>query len=109
MVDAEKVASIRAKAEVLAGHSLGDTGDALTELAAQLACAFCQRTDIPVDMEGAVAALVVSLCDGGGAIKSVKRGDTAVSYDTAKGILGTGVCSVLSPWRRLGRLREDKA
>ena len=58
MVAADKVASIRAKAEVLAGHSLGDNGDALTEMAAQAAMAWCNREDIPEDMEQAVAALV---------------------------------------------------
>ena len=57
MVAADKVASIRAKAEVLAGHSLGDNGDALTEMAAQAACAWCNREDIPEEMETVVAAL----------------------------------------------------
>ena len=54
MTGADKVAAIRAKAEVLAGRSLGDNGDALMEMAAQRACAWCNREDIPEDMEQAV-------------------------------------------------------
>ena len=58
MIGADKVFAIRAKAEALAGRSLGDQGTALTEMAAQRACAWCCREDIPAEMEQAVAALV---------------------------------------------------
>ena len=50
MVGADKVSAIRAKAEVLAGRSLGDNGDALTEMVARAAMAWCSREDIPEDM-----------------------------------------------------------
>ena len=61
MIGADKVTAIREKAEILAGQTLGEHGNALVELAAQRACAFCQREDIPIEMEQAVAALVVEL------------------------------------------------
>ena len=108
MVSADKVAAIRAKAEVLAGRSLGDNGDALTEMAAQRACAWCNREDIPEDMEQAVAALVLSLEGGqGGAVKSVTRGDTSVTYAGEEG--GAPALAGLAPWRRLGMLGRDDA
>ena len=106
MAAADKVASIRAKAEILAGHSLGDNGDALTEMAAQAACAWCNREDIPEDMEVAVAALTVSLSGGGEAVKAVTRGDTSITYDTSGGMAGLAVLSALAPWRKLGQLKE---
>ena len=106
MTGADKVAAIRAKAEVLAGRSLGDNGDALTEMAAQAACAWCNREDIPEDMEQAVAALAIAMEGGeGGAVKSVTRGDTSVTY--AVGDSGFPALAGLAPWRRLGRLGRD--
>ena len=107
MIGADKVAAIRAKAEVLAGHSLGDNGDALTEMAAQAACAWCNREDIPEDMEDAVALMAAALAGERSAIKTIKRGDTSVTCDTDGGALGLPVVSFLAPWRRLGRLKED--
>ena len=106
MVSADKVAAIRAKAEVLAGRSLGVGADALTEMAAQRACAWCNRKDIPEEMEQAVAALALDM-EGGenGAVKSVTRGDTSVAY--AVGNSGSPALAGLAPWRRLGRLKED--
>lgn len=105
MVAADKVASIRAKAEVLAGHSLGDNGDALTEMAACAAMAWCSRDDIPEDMEAVVAALTVSLSEGREAVKSLTRGDTSITYDTEGGMAGLAALAALAPWRRLGRLK----
>ena len=106
MVSADKVAAIRAKAEVLAGRSLGDNADALTEMAAQRACAWCNREDIPEDMEQAVAALVLAMEGGeGGAVKSVTRGDTSVTYAVSGGL--SPALAGLAPWRRLGRLAPD--
>ena len=106
MIGADKVAAIRVKAEVLAGRSLGDNGDALTEMAAQRACAWCNRADIPEDMEQAVAALALAMEGGeGGAVKSVTRGDTSVTYDV--GEEGAPALAGLAPWRRLGRLGRD--
>ena len=106
MVGVDKVAAIRAKAEVLAGHSLGDNGDALTEMAANAACAWCNREDIPEDMEVVVAALTVSLAEGREAVKSLTRGDTSVTYDTNAGMTGLASLTALAPWRRLGQLKE---
>ena len=106
MVGADKVAAIRTKAEVLAGHSLGDNGDTLTEMAAQAAMAWCSREDIPEDMETVVAALTVSLAEGREAVKAVTRGDTSVSYDTNDGMTGLASLTALAPWRRLGQLKE---
>ena len=107
MVTADKRAAIRGKAELLAGHELGEHGDALTEMAVQRACAYCNRPDVPEEMEQAVASLVLALSDGGegGAVKSVTRGDTSVTYAASSGgLLGL---EALAPWRRLGTLRED--
>ena len=106
MIGADKVAAIRAKAEVLAGHSMGDNGDALAEMAAQAACAWCSREDIPEDMEVVVAALTVSLAEGREAVKSLTRGDTSVTYDTNAGMTGLASLTALAPWRRLGQLKE---
>ena len=106
MVSADKVAVIRAKAEALAGHSLGDNGDTLTEMAARAAMAWCNREDIPEDMETVVAALTVSLSEGREAVKSLTRGDTSVTYDTNGGMAGLASLTALAPWRRLGRVKE---
>ena len=106
MIGADKVAAIRAKAEVLAGRDLGDRGDALTEMAADAAMAWCNREDIPEDMETVVAALTVSLAGGREAVKTVTRGDTSVTYDTNAGMTGLTSLTALAPWRRLGQLKE---
>lgn len=106
MVGADKVSAIRAKAEALAGHSLGDNGDALTEMAARAAMAWCSREDIPEDMEAVVAALTVSMSEGREAVKAVTRGDTSVTYDTSAGMAGLASLAALAPWRRLGQLKE---
>lgn len=104
MVDADKVSSIRAKAEVLAGRSLGEQGDLLAEMAAQRACACCNRPDIPAEMEQAVAALVLSMTAGEGDVKSVTRGDTAISYFVSP---SQSALDTLEPWRRLGTVKGD--
>lgn len=106
MADADKVASIRVKAEALAGCSLGEHGDTLAEMAASAACAWCNRDDIPEDMETVVAALTVSLSEGRETVKSLTRGDTSITYDTERGLLPSTVRSILAPWRRLGRIKE---
>lgn len=157
MVPAETVQAVRARAELLnGGASLGEHGDALAEIAVQRALAFCQRTDVPEEMEQAVAALLLALwralprtgesgesgeapaeagisseAAGGadwaallasGAVKTVQRGDTSVTFQSGGGAAvsaalsgtenGTGLAAALEdlkPWRRLGRLRREEA
>ena len=104
MSGADKAAAIREKAERLAGRSLGENGDALTEMAMERACAWCGREDIPEAMEQAVAALILDMEGRGTAVKSVTRGDTAVTYAVADG--PSAALAGLAPWRRLGRLKE---
>lgn len=101
MMSAEVLASILAKAELLAGHDLGGQGDLLVEMAAQRACAYCQREDVPPGMEQAVAALALALQDGGEVVKSLTRGDTSITYDISQ-----GPATLLAPFRRLGTLKE---
>ena len=103
MLELDKVKAIRDKAEALGGQSLGEHGDLLVELAAQRACAFCQRQDIPEEMEQAVAALALSLC-GGERVKTIQRGDTSITYDVSRDALKASE-SLLRPFCRLGRVR----
>ena len=103
MVSSDKVKAIRDKAEALGGQSLGEHGDLLVEMAAQRACAYCQREDIPQEMEQAVAALVLALQEAGAA-KSIQRGDTSITYDVSKTALKAPE-SLLAPFCRLGRVR----
>ena len=107
MADAEKLEAILKKAEALVGHPLEAYGETLTGIAAALACAWCNREDIPEDMEVVVAALTVSLSEGREAVKSLTRGDTSITYDTDGGVLGLASLNALAPWRRLARLKED--
>lgn len=92
--------SILDKARLLAGEDLGEDGQALAELATQRACAWCQREDIPPEMEQAVAALVLRLREDG-QLKSLTRGDTSFTFE-AQDSWG----QLLAPFRRLGRLKE---
>ena len=102
-MDIDKVKAIRDKAEALGGQSLGEHGDLLVELAAQRACAFCQREDIPEEMEQAVAELVLAL-SGDETAKMIQRGDTSVTYDVTQTALKAPE-SLLRPFCRLGRVR----
>lgn len=102
-MDIDKVKAIRDKAEALGGQSLGENGDLLVELAAQRACAYCQREDIPEEMEQAVAALALAL-NGGETAKTIQRGDTSITYDVASTALKAPE-SLLKPFCRLGRVR----
>ena len=106
MADADKLSAIRVKAEALAGRSLGKQGDLLVEMAAQRACAWCNRPDIPVEMEQAVAALVLSMTAGEGDVKSVTRGDTAISYFDSG---ARNAMDALAPWRRLATVGVGNA
>lgn len=163
------VQAVRAKAEFLnGGASLGNGGDLLAEIAIQKALAWCQRRDVPEDMEQAVAVLLLALyrtvpqstdtpgdasgdtdetpeegtpsegpgSAGGsgsagdwealiasGAVKSVQRGDTAITFNTSatealsSALSGSAAAqsatveealAALAPWRRLGRLRPPE-
>lgn len=104
MVTADKVKAIREKAEVLAGQSLGENGDTLVGMAAHAACAYCQREDIPEEMEQAVAVLVLAMEGGSEGVKSITRGDTAITY-AGDGSMD-GAWAGLAPFCRLGRLKE---
>ena len=97
--------SILAKAEALAGGSLGTQGAALAEMACARALACCNRSDIPEEMEQAVAAVLVGLVSREDGVKSVTRGDTSVTYGTSDS--GAETSALFAPWRRLGTLRED--
>ena len=61
MVTVEKLSAILRKAEALVGEPLGEYGEDLTSIAVMLACGWCNREDIPEDMEGAVALMVAAL------------------------------------------------
>ena len=60
--------------------------------------------DIPEAMEQAVAALILDMEGREAAVKSVTRGDTAVTYAVSDG--QSAALAGLAPWRRLGRLKE---
>ncbi len=107
MADADKLSAILKKAEALVGEPLGEYGEDLTGIAAALACVWCNREDIPEDMEDAVALMVAALAGERSAVKTIKRGDTSVTYDTGGGALGLSAVSFLAPWRRLGQLKEE--
>lgn len=103
----EQLSSIRRKAEALSGVSLGEQGDLLVAMAAHRAMAWCSRTDIPEEMEQAVAALAVSLAGGGETVKSLTRGDTAITYATDDA--SWAPLALLEPWRRLGTVKREEA
>ena len=107
MMTEEKLSAILEKAEALVGNPLGEYGEDLTAIAAALACAWCNRDDIPEDMEGVVAAMTASFAGGRETVKAVTRGDTSVTYDTNTGMTGLASLAALAPWRRLGRLKEE--
>ena len=53
----EQRVAILTKAEALAGEPLGEAGALLAEIACERALAHCNRSDIPEEMEQAVAAV----------------------------------------------------
>lgn len=102
MMEQQQLEAIRRKAECLAGAELGEEGDLLVEMAAQRACAYCQREDIPKEMEQAVAELVLQI-GADAAVKTVVRGDTSITFEPTQPVL-----SLFDPFRKLGGLKEDK-
>lgn len=74
-------------------------GETVLEAVASAAAALCGRGDVPRAMEGALAILLARelRAGDGGAVASVKRGDTAITYTPAE----PGVMGLLSPFARL--------
>ena len=98
-VTQEQRDAILTKAEALAGEPLGE---ARALLACERALAHCNRSDIPEEMEQAVAAVLVGLVSRESDVKSITRGDTSVTYLDGKNAESV----LLAPWCRLGTLRE---
>lgn len=94
---------ILALAETLAGESFGERGLTLAEIAAERAMAFCCREDIPQEMEQAVASLLCAVEGRQSDVKSVTRGDTAVTYETSH----SASYGPLRPFCRLGTVKDD--
>lgn len=104
------VRAVRDKAELLnGGASLGEIGDAVTALALERALAWCQREDVPRDMEQAAARVALALfrslpeaeeteegedaaqdpLEGlvpAGAVKTIQRGDTSITFASSGGV-----------------------
>mgnify|MGYP006976140698 CR=1 FL=1 len=77
---------IRQQARVISGLELpAERETALLETLAAHALGHCGRGDVPEEMEGALAVLLAgALCVAGtplALVSSVKRGDTAITYD----------------------------
>ena len=94
--------AVLTKAETLLGEPLGETGALLAEIACERAMAYCNRADIPVEMEQAEAGVLVGLVSREDGVKSVTRGDTSVTYLDGK----SAESVLLAPWCRLGTARE---
>ncbi|MBE6963499.1 MAG: hypothetical protein E7443_02720 [Ruminococcaceae bacterium] len=108
MSAADKIPSVRSKAELLLDRSLGENGDALTSMVVLWALAYCGREDVPEAMELPLAQLVAAAADGNGtAVKALTRGDTSITYDT--GSAAGSPLAGLAPFRRLRRLGRDDA
>lgn len=75
---------IRQQARVISGLELPEEREtALLETLAAHALGHCGRGDVPEEMEGALAVLLARLFREGleRPVSSVKRGDTAITYD----------------------------
>lgn len=103
-VSQEQLAHILALAEVLAGESFGEYGTELAQMAADGAMSYCNRDDIPQEMEQAVALMLCGMEAAGSGVKSVTRGDTAVTYDLSM----SACCARLRPFCRLGTVKHDR-
>ncbi|MDO5096506.1 MAG: head-tail connector protein [Peptostreptococcaceae bacterium] len=78
------------KAKLLLGIKDNDSDELLSlylEMAKQKAMNYCNRDDIPPEMELVIVEMVAtkykesqSAGGGGGAIESIKRGDTEIKY-----------------------------
>lgn len=102
-VSTEQLARILALAETLAGESFGERGSVLAQIACDRAMAFCCRDDIPQEMEQAVASLLCAVEGAQSGVKSVTRGDTAVTFETPQ----NAFYAPLRPFCRLGTVKDD--
>ena len=86
------------KALTLCGGEDNDRSRLLLETVCQRAAAYCGREDIPSAMEGPLAVLLAGELEGGtpGGVRSVKRGDTTITYAE-----GSDPMAVLKPFVRL--------
>lgn len=103
-VSSEQLSRILALAEALAGETFGERGEALAQIACERAMTFCNRTDIPQEMEQAVASLLCALEGAQSDVKSVTRGDTAVTYETSH----SASYAPLRPFCKLGTVKDDR-
>ena len=102
-VSQEQLARILALAEALAGETFGERGLTLAQMACERAMTFCNRDDIPTEMEQAVASLLCTVEGSQSDVKSVTRGDTAVTYETSH----SASYAPLRPFCRLGTVKDD--
>lgn len=106
--------AILEKARAIFGGELGPQEALLVQMACDWAMSQCCRKDIPQEMEQAVAALAVSMTAGGtesGTVKSIQRGDTAVTYAVGSRSSGSDArraADALAPWRRMGTVKEER-
>jgi len=101
-ISQEQLARIVTKAEALLGTSIGTGAAALCEMACERAMAFCGREDIPLGMEQAVASLLCAIISRESGVKTIQRGDTSLSFETAQ----NAEIALLRPWCRLGTLKK---
>jgi tight adherence protein B len=81
-------------------------GGNLVQITRRTAVHMNRKIQVEMEMEQAVAALALAMQDetNSGAVKSMTRGDTSISYDTTQsGVKGAE--SLLAPFRRLGRVQ----
>ena len=103
-VSSEQLERILTLAETLAGESFGERGLTLAQIACERAMTFCNRTDIPQEMEQAVASLLCAVEGRQSDVKSVTRGDTAVTYETSH----SASYAPLRPFCKLGTVKDDR-
>lgn len=101
--DIDQLQRILQMAQALGGEDLSpEKGVLLAEIAVDAACAFCNRRDVPPEMEQAVARLLLELGSPLGQVSTVQRGDTAVTYKTPQ----SAAQAALRPFCCLGTLGE---
>ena len=96
--EAEGKERIFQKALTLCGGEDNERSRLLPDTVCEKAAAYCGRRDIPEEMEGAVALILAGELEGGTpeGIRSVKRGDTTITYAD-----GSDPMAALKPFVRL--------